>query len=238
MKILTVFASSLILVIIPSVCYSGSFKRGPRLPEPMVFDLVLPLGANRNEYEFNMLSQYNFSDKAAEINPEFEYAYADGYGIEVEFPTRNADLEAYKLALQGTFNFLSTKKFIHGWQYIGEYHKHDRAVESDLLYLFGYQFNENWSKLNMTGFRFTDARSRGHAEGLLNSNLFYTISKELILGMEVNWESRPNLPDIALVMPQVHVQVAAHAKIQFGFGMKRADKENFPHAATRIIFGF
>lgn len=228
----------LFLLLLPNVSYSGSFKKAPRLPEPMVFDLVLPLGANKNEYEFNSMGQYNFEEHAAEINPEFEYAYADGYGIEVEFPMRNAELEAYKVALQGTFNFLNTEKFIHGWQYIGEYHKHSKEMENDFLYLFGYQFNENWSMLNMTGFRFTDVRSRGRAEGLFNSNLFYTISKDLILGLEVNYEARPGHPDIALIMPQIHLQVAAHAKIQFGFGMKRSNHENFPHAATRIIFGF
>lgn len=220
MKIQTILAWFLFLIVLPSISYRGSFRKAPRLPEPMVFDLVLPLGASRNEYEFNSLGQYNFGEDAAKINPEFEYAYADGYGIEVEFPTRNAELVAYKLALQGTFNFLNTEKFIHGWQYIGEYHKHEKAIENNLLYLFGYQFNENWSMLNMVGFRFTDARSRGNAEGLLNSNLFYTISKDVILGLEVNYEARPDLPDITLVMPQIHLQVAAHAKIQFGFGME------------------
>ena len=114
MKIQIVLVWFLFLIVLPNISYSGSFKKGPRLPEPMVFDLVLPLGANRNEYEFNSMGQYNFEEHAAEINPEFEYAYADGYGIEVEFPMRNSELEAYKIALQGTFNFLNTEKFIHG----------------------------------------------------------------------------------------------------------------------------
>ncbi len=226
-----------LLLLIPSFSSSASGK-GPRLPEPMVFDLVLPLGAKKNEYEFNALSQYNFEEDAVELNPEFEYAYADGYGIEFEFPMKNTDLEAYKLALQGTFSFLTNRKFIHGWQYIGEYHKHGKAFENDLLYLFGYEFNEKWSMLNMTGFRTTDARARGRFEGLVNANLFYTFSKNLILGLEINWESRPHEPDITLLMPQLHVQLAKHAKIQFGFGMKRSHHENFPHAASRIIFGF
>lgn len=124
----------------------------------MVFDLVLPLGASRNEYELNSLVQYNFEEHAAKISPEFEYAYADRHGIEFEFPMTNSELEAYKIALQGTFNFLNTEQFIHGWQYIGEYHKHSKAIENNLLYLFGYQFNEYWSMLNMAGFRFTDAK--------------------------------------------------------------------------------
>jgi hypothetical protein len=238
---LIVLAFLVIALILPNISYASGrskFSNSPRLPEPMVFDLVLPLGAKRNEYEFNTLFQYDFEENATLLNPEFEYAFADGYGIEFEFPMKNTELEAYKIALQGTFSFLNTRKFIHGWQYIAEYFKHSKELESDFLYIFGYQFNEKWSTLNMTGFRFTDFRSRGHIEGLLNSNIFYTFTEKLILGLEVNWESRPNRPDKALVMPQLHIQVAEHAKIQVGFGMKRADHENFPHAASRIIFGF
>lgn len=54
----------------------------------------------------------------------------------------------------------------------------------------------------------------------------------------MNWESRPKRPDITLVMPQLHVRVASHAKIQFGFGMERTEHQNFPVVAGRIIFGF
>jgi len=224
------------LFIIPSL--SNASGKGPRLPEPMVFDLVLPLGAKRNEYEFNSMTQYNFEEDVVELNPEFEYAYADGYGIEVELPMKNTNLEAYKFVLQGTFSFLTNSKFIHGWQYFGEYHKHSKAFENDLLYLFGYEFNDKLSMLNMVGFRTTDSRSRGHYEQLFNGNVFYTFSKNLIAGIEVNYETRPHLPDIALIMPQMHIQAAKHAKIQVGFGMKRSHHENFPHAASRIILGF
>ncbi len=216
----------------------SKFSNSPRLPEPMVFDLVLPLGAKKNEFEFNTLLQYDAEHKAVLMNPEFEYAYTDGYGIEFELPMENTTVEAYKVALQGTFNFLNTNKFIHGWQYYGEYYRHSKELENNLLYIAGYQFNEKWSTLNMAGIRFTDVQSEGHVEELVNSTLFYSYSSNLIAGLEVNWESRPNLPDIALVMPQLHVQIAKHTKIQIGFGMKRADHETFPHAATRIIFGF
>jgi len=231
----------LILMIMPIISFASErskFSNFPHLPEPMIFDLVLPLGAKKNEYEFNTLFRYDFENDAVLMGPEFEYAYADGYGIEFELPTENAAVEAYKVALQGTFNFLNTSKFIHGWQYIGEYFKHTKEFGNDLLYIFGYQFNENWSTLNMTGFRFTDVRSEGHAEGLVNSNLFYSFSKGLVVGLEVNWEFRPNRSDTALVMPQLHIQVAEHAKIQFGFGIKRVNNKNFSHAASRIIFGF
>ncbi|SER82914.1 hypothetical protein SAMN05421690_10931 [Nitrosomonas sp. Nm51] len=228
-------------MVVPNIVDASGrskFHNSPRLPEPMVFDLVLPLGAKKNEFELNTLFQYDSEHKAALINPEFEYAYTDGYGIEFELPTENLSVDAYKLALQGTFNFLNTNKFIHGWQYYGEYHRHNKELENNLLYIAGYQFNEKWDTLNMVGIRFTDVQSEGHVEELVNSSLFYSYSSNLIMGLEVNWESRPNRPDITLVMPQLHVQVAKHAKIQAGFGMKQVGRETFPHVATRIIFGF
>ena len=236
--IITCLLLLIVLLNISQVSSRSKFSNSPRLPEPMVFDLVLPLGAHKGEYEFNSMTQYDFEEDHVLLNPEFEYAYADGYGIEVEFPMESTSLHAYKVALQGTFNFLNTRKFIHGWQYIAEYIKDTKEFENDVLYIFGYEFNEKWSTLNMAGVRFTDVKSEGHVEELVNANLFYTFSKNLILGLEVNWEVRPNLPNRALVMPQVHVQVAKHAKIQLGFGMKRAHHENFPHFASRVIFGF
>lgn len=84
----------------------GTFSSSPRLPEPMVFDLVVPLGAHKHEYEFNALSQYNVKDDARKFNPEFEYAFTAGYGIEFELPTENGVVKAYKLGLQGAFHFL------------------------------------------------------------------------------------------------------------------------------------
>ena len=231
----------LLLIFVPNVVDASErskFHNSPRLPEPMVFDLVLPLGAKKNEFELNTMFQYDDEHKATLMNPEFEYAYADGYGIEFELPTEDFTIDAYKLALQGTFDFLNTNKFIHGWQYYGEYYRHSKELENNLLYLAGYQFNEQWSTLNMLGLRSTDVRSEGHIEELVNSTLFYSYSSNLMMGLEVNWESRPNRPDITLVMPQLHVQIAKHAKVQIGLGMKQANQETFPHAATRIIFGF
>ncbi len=173
-KIIKILCLLLFLAIsTPNHAYNQNKPgQGPRLPEPMVFDLVLPLGAKKGEYEFNSLSQYNLKHKSTDVNPEFEYAYAKGHDIEFELPTHNSVTEAYKLSLQGTFNFLNTDRFIHGWQYIGEYHRKDKGYENDLLHLFGYQFNEKWSTLNMAGFRLTDIKSKGVVDGLLNGNIF------------------------------------------------------------------
>jgi hypothetical protein len=89
----------------------------------------------------------------------------------------------------------------NGWQYIGEYHRKGKEYENDLLYLFGYRFNEKWSTLNMAGLRLADIKSKGVVDGLLNSNIFYTLSEKLLLGVEINWESRTRLANMVLMMP-------------------------------------
>lgn len=210
----------------------------PRLPEPMVFDLILPLGMPKNTTEINTLFQYSFTENAAEYNPEIEHTFLDGYAIELEFPIRNTTLEAYKLALQGTFSFPYRSNFVHGWQYIAEYHRHSKSFENDILYLFGYQFDENWSMLNMVGIHATDVRSRGHIDGLVNSNLFYKVLPQITVGVEVNWVSRSNRADHLLVMPQLHVALAKFSTLQLGFGISREGNQDSAHGASRLIFVF
>ncbi len=90
----------------------------------------------------------------------------------------------------------------------------------------------------MAGFRYTDVRSRGHFEGLINNTLFYTFSERLTMGLEVDLETRPNRPDILLVMPQIQTVVSQNLVVQLGFGMKRTDNKNYPHAGTRVIVNF
>ena len=243
MKVLSILAWLPFLITIPVMSYASereTYGDSPRLPEPMVFDLALPLGAKKNEYEYNTLTlfQYNFEDDALDWNPEFEYAYADGYSVEVEFPVQNSSLEAYKLSLQGTFNVLRNSQFLHGWQYIGEYYRHRKELEHTLLYLFGFQINQHWSTLNMMGLRLSDASSKGRLERLVNGSLFFSPSKNITMGFEVNWESRPYRSDRLLVMPQLHIPLTTHGSIQLGFGMLRADHQNFPDVASRIIFRF
>src|SRR5699024_7481241 len=129
------------------------------IPEPMVFDLVRPLGASKGELEVNTLVQYDFVRHLLRLSPEIEYAFADGYAAEFESDT---SVSGYKLTLQGTFSYPKSYHFIHGWQYMEEYYAEDKRYESTALYIFGYQFNEHWSMLNMTGVRRTALDSRGH----------------------------------------------------------------------------
>jgi hypothetical protein len=55
----------------------------PHVPEPLLFDLVRPLGEH-------------VDSSIVEWAPEIEYAFADGYAVELEFPFVDSDLVEYK----------------------------------------------------------------------------------------------------------------------------------------------
>ncbi len=90
----------------------------------------------------------------------------------------------------------------------------------------------------MAGFRYTDVRSKGHVERLFNNTLFYKFSERLTLGLEVDLETRPNRPDRLLIMPQIQTVVSQNLVVQLGFGMRRTNNKNYPHAGTRVIVNF
>jgi hypothetical protein len=110
--------------------------------EPMVFDLVRPLGAAKGELEINTLLDYSPRTGLLEWSPEIEYAYAKGYTIELELPVENTTLNQYKVTLQGTFGRLYSGKMIHGWQAIGRRIIDEKVYGADILYLNHYKFSE------------------------------------------------------------------------------------------------
>ncbi|MFN4261406.1 MAG: hypothetical protein ACK4RK_19140 [Gemmataceae bacterium] len=105
---------------------NGNGKRprpGPDVPEPMVFDLIRPLGARKGELEVNVLglvpfrrtrspfSQFIFITGADEVPdkregfewaPEIEYAPFDNFALEFELPMFDGKVEAFKGAAQYT----------------------------------------------------------------------------------------------------------------------------------------
>lgn len=79
-------------------------ERGPRVPEPMVFDLVRPLGAKHGEWEANTLALFPFRPRSrrADDMPDplgLVRRSRDRWGIEwaPELPMEDAALEAFKV---------------------------------------------------------------------------------------------------------------------------------------------
>ena len=85
-------------------------------PEPMVFDMVRGLGAEKGEVEVNTLVLVPTSPVAAWWAPEIEAAVVDNFALEFEVGLRNIDLEALKFAFQGTVAMKEGGKTGHGLQ--------------------------------------------------------------------------------------------------------------------------
>lgn len=214
----------------------------PRIPEPMVFDLVRPLGARRGEAEVNTLAviPLNRDLGSPEWAPEVEVALADGFAVEFELPFEEWSLKSYKTAAQITFGRAFDNRFIHGAQGILLYDKDTGNVTPTLLYLAGIEFDENWSALLMAGLRTEldgDDRAR-RTERLFNFSLFRHVGDYTTLGVETN--SAVNLIGDGefRLMPQVHQELRNHIMIQFGAGALFTPDATVPEAATRVIYSF
>jgi len=209
----------------------------PRIPEPMVFDLVRPLGSTRGELEINALATQQ-ADGTVAWAPEIEYTIADGLAVELELPAENSQVQATKAAMQGTFRHGRTEQFIHGWQAIGKKQRADGSRSVDGLYIAGYRWNDRWSTLGMAGVRL-DALSRGTTRSLLtNASIFFSPGDRATLGLEFNGEWGGAGRSRSLI-PQVHVRISDHWSVQSGVALTRRHGAPQKWALTgRLIYAF
>lgn len=233
---------------------SGEAK-GPRVPEPMVFDLVRPLGAKRGEGEINVLGLVPLRRKSRTVDdvpdplglvrrspdtqgiewaPEIEFALSDGLAFEFKLPLENTSVEAYKGAGQVTFGTLWNDRFIHGAQTILQYDREPRLWTTTWLYLAGLRMDDTWSLFGMFGPRFElgDAIGGANAELLGNVTLFADVTQRLVAGVEVNGAQVIGGHTALPVMPQMHYEIAQYWMIQAGVGAR------FTHAFTLPEVGF
>lgn len=206
----------------------------PRIPEPMVFDLIRPLGAKKGEVEVNSLFRFSPTQRPRRLlwAPEVEYTFLDGYGIEFELPLENGTIDTYKGAIQGTLPGPWNKKFIHGWQGIGEVAREDRHWHTDLLYLAGARWHRRWSTLTMTGVRTERARET-KAAFLGNYSVFYHFRKELSYGLESNFKGNGLSGRYALLMPQAHFR-RNRVNVQVGAGWNRVARRGALQIGWRV----
>ncbi|CAI8814542.1 conserved protein of unknown function [Methylocaldum szegediense] len=209
----------------------------PHIPEPMVFDLVRPLGVQRGEFEMNVLAGHSLKNGETEWAPELEYAVRDGFAIEFELPFENLSIAQYKLAVQGTLGTLLGQRYIHGWQVIGRYDREHRDYSADALYLAGYRWNAVSSTFNMAGVRWSGIDRRDKFAGIVNTSWFYNVSDHLTFGIELDNEidSRWRY----FLIPQIHLDLTDHATLQLGVGPSRMQgKHTEWQAVWRMIFAF
>ena len=213
----------------------------PRIPEPMVFDLLRPLGARAGEREVNVLAVRPLDRGPTDWAPELEYAYADGQSFELELPFEDGRLTQVKFALQGTFGTGAGGRWIHGWQYLGQVERGSATVRNSLLYISGYRFEARWSMLSMAGLRQVGLRRLGPTALLLNHSVFYDFDPQTVLGLEVNLRQDIAGDDRtrALVIPQIHRRLSELTSLQAGLGVEfRTDRDAGLVAALRLIREF
>jgi hypothetical protein len=242
----------------------ASQAHGPHVPEPLVFDLVRPLGARRGELEVNTLAimpltssrsgsvragdelgLVPLSEDRAEIEwaPEIEFALWDGFAVEFEFPFEGSRLEELKLGMQFTFGTAFDDRFIHGFQGLAE-----RALQSTTtswtgLYLAAMRFSPRWSALGMWGLSYeagagVDEIGGDRTQALQNLSVFYNLTDEVHLGLETNYAVSTAGDQTLLLMPQLQLAMGQHLSLQLGAGVGFSASETLPQAALRLIATF
>lgn len=204
-----------------------------RIPEPMVFDLVRPLGAPKGELEVNALFRASSGDGSTlEWAPEVEYTFVDGWGVEFELPMQNSRVEAVKFAVQGKLPGLSSARTLQGVQAIVEWDRAVRSAQVDVLHLFGWQVSPDWSVFSMNGIRRYTAPRTDYGY-LGNHSVFRRFSSRVELGLETNFQLAAGEPGYVLVMPQVLWRIGEF-NLQAGLGSLTEERETRLQAAWRF----
>lgn len=220
---------------------AGLGSANPHIPEPLLFDLVRPLGAKKGELEVNTVLSQDNRNGPLEWAPEIEYAIADGLAFELELPSENARLTDYKIALQGTLthNF-NQPNLIQGWQVITQKNRDAKQYSADALYINGIRLNEKWSTLNMLGIRKTEFSAAGQLVKLINNNIFYDLNPRLTFGLELNHEIYPSGAWRYRATPQIHRDINSHFTLQAGLSFSRLNQRRTAEQALalRLIYAF
>jgi hypothetical protein len=231
--------------------------RRPRIPEPMVFDLVRPLGARPGEIEVNVLVLAPLDRKRTsagdqdplgmvtrsedsqgiEWAPEIEAALFDDFAVEFELPFEDSRLEAYKFASQWTIGTAFDDRYVHGVQGIVQHDRDPGVWTASLLYLGGYEFDEHWSTLAMLGARteFASDLPKERTELLFNASVFRHVGPHSTLGLETNLAYDVRGGATALIMPQLHWEPTDQMMLQIGVGARFDADDVLPELGMRLI---
>jgi hypothetical protein len=209
----------------------------PAIAEPMVFDLVRPLGAEKGEVEINSL----FIARRGRLQwaPEIEWCFAEGYAIELELPMENTQVESYKLAFQGLLPRPRSvrRRFVHGWQTIIETDDLGGGAEWYVLHLSGLKLSRSWSTFWMHGLhRENDSRRRASAFQA-NHSVFRRLGKSANLGVESNYKSTGLRGRDVLLVPQLHWR-KQRLNVQVGGGFNRFNRTTSGLVSWRLIREF
>lgn len=230
---------------------------GVRIPEPLLFDMVRPLGPSRGDLEFNTLAIFPWRAKNRDLGddpfgpgtstidrqriewaPEVEIALSDQLAIEFELPFEGGKLEELKLGIQWTFGTAFDDHYIHGFQVLIEPTPQFETWNSTLLYIGGIRFDETWSALFMLGGRMDleGPKNFESFERLVNASLFHEVNDWLTLGIESNLAIAMDGTNNFLLVPQTHVELTERWELQSGIGLGTASEGYELSAMIRVIY--
>ncbi len=236
-------------------------RPGPNVPEPMVFDLIRPLGVRQGELEANVLGfipfrrvktrtpQFSFitgADQSTkkrtpfEWAPEIEYGVFDNFAVEFELPMSLGQVEAFKLAAQYTFGTGFDEQFIHGIQGILFIDRTNGAVTPTLLYLTALRFDPVYSLQTMLGFSHEFGSDNPMSPTLILFNLavFAELDKLWTVGFETNYIADLDGTAGLLFMPQVHWNPTEKFTLQVGVGTRAQEGSFIGEGVFRVIQEF
>jgi len=230
---------------------------GVKVPEPLLFDLVRPLGPTRGDIEFNTLAIFPWRAKNRQLGddpfgpgpstpdrqqvewaPEVEIALSDRLAIEFELPFEGGTLEELKLGIQWTFGTAFDDHYIHGVQVLIEPTPQFETWNSTLLYLGGVRLDETWSVLFMFGGRMDLEGSDNFEsfERLVNGTLFAEVNDWLTLGLESNLAVALDGTSNFILVPQSHIELTDRWELQAGLGLGTATEGYELSGIVRLIY--
>lgn len=218
----------------PNEGMEGSIRLG--IPEPMIFDLVRPLGAAKGEFEINSLfiSPIGRGGRLYWA-PEIEYAFGRGTAVEFELPITGVEVESYKFAMQQKLPVRRTRRFTHGLQGIGEVERGREAWDVSSLYILGIRWQERWSTMSMYGAHHRREHGGRRTMPLINNSVFYEKWRYTALGIETNVKGIRDAQSSLLLVPQVHVRLPQQFNLQLGAGYARVPGDRGALLSWRLI---
>jgi len=206
----------------------------PHIPEPLYFDLVRGLDARAGELEVNALFALSSQDaNELEWSPEVEWSPLGGFAVELELPLHGQTLEAVKVSTQ--VRLASNARVAHGLQATVERYL-DGGVSSQQLYLLAAQLHQYVSILLMLGPRIEFHKSRSPATSLLfNAAMFTHLQAHVAIGIEENCVRSRSRSTLEL-LPQVHLGLGQHVKLQLGLGVRREAATWAFFSALRVVY--
>jgi hypothetical protein len=219
---------ALLLALLGWIAFTGVALAAPEghaahVPEPMHIDLVRGLGPEAGELEVNVLGTTPITGADHEVTwaPEIEWAPTRDFAIEMEVPMHDLTLDAVKLSAQVTLRRARGWRPAQGLQAVASL-----PVVKDpslkLLHVMQAPIGHRFGVVTMIGPRLAMPTGRRRAElGVLAAaSMFVSLPRGHAIGVESSYSGNVRAGELEL-LPQVHVKLGKHARVQLGVGAKR-----------------